>query len=561
MIRNASVFVCALALAMLVSSGPAAQEPTGNAAAIAAVAESANRFAIDLYQELDDADGNLFLSPYSIYTLLAMLSAGAGGETARQIDEVMHLAGPADEFRSAFAEAREMLLEAAEAGSNTLTIASSLWPQAPAQIDPAFRESLDAYQVDVYEADFQSDPSGARRSINDWTSHATDGRIPGLLDANPDPRTVAILANVIYFVGEWATPFQPRATHSRPFHLSGGMEVDVPMMGGEISCSYFENDAIQAVNIPYRGAGLSMLVVLPREPDGLRSVENEMTVGHFREIRERMDNDWVGTYLPRFSFDTTMQLGEALARLGMADTFDPQTAELSALDGGSGRFWIDEIVHQTSVTVDERGTEVVAATGGGCFPAGTLVMTPQGYQPIDRVQPGTIVVSFDSGSAEWLTARVTGTQVHEFTGEMTTIRTDEGTVESTGNHPFCVAAGAGLDARPRPADLPAGEPVASPAGRWVEARNLRAGDRLLSRDGHRVTITDVARRGTSCDVYNLELAGPHNYCVGGFGALVHNKGTSEAPWYSFIADHPFLFVIWDWRTGQVLFMGRVEDPR
>jgi hypothetical protein len=159
-------------------------------------------------------------------------------------------------------------------------------------------------------------------------------------------------------------------------------------------------------------------------------------------------------------------------------------------------------------------TEAAAVTVGGCFPAGTPVPTPKGLVPI----------------------------------------------EATWNHPFLVVQGAELGSRRLPMDLPAGEEVATIHGRWVEAREIREGDVLLSRSGGSSTVIGTSSRNVTGEVYFLETEEFHNHAVGREGILVHNGGKECAGPPSFVADHPFLFYIRDEPTGSILFMGRVTDP-
>jgi intein/homing endonuclease len=144
---------------------------------------------------------------------------------------------------------------------------------------------------------------------------------------------------------------------------------------------------------------------------------------------------------------------------------------------------------------------------------------------------------------------------------MITIHAGGDSFQATGNHPFYVLRGQDLDSRPVPADVPGSGTGAYEQGRWVEARDLRAGDVLMVKGGAGLLVGRVAsRRESDTDVYNLDVDGPHNYAVHAEGILVHNKGSASVPPVPFVADHPFLFLIRDFDTGNILFMGRLVQP-
>ncbi len=171
--------------------------------------------------------------------------------------------------------------------------------------------------------------------------------------------------------------------------------------------------------------------------------------------------------------------------------------------------------------------KVKITSGGGCFPAGTDVLTAEGPRAIDTVTPGTMVYAFDLKTEEWKLQSVLQRQSHPFAGDMITIQIGPISVEATGNHPFFVLHGAHLASRPVPQDLPTNESVYAGGGKWVEARDLRVGDVLITRGRQEVSITEVTNRFTITEVYNLNVDNNHNYAVDEIGILVHNKGGAE----------------------------------
>jgi hypothetical protein len=165
--------------------------------------------------------------------------------------------------------------------------------------------------------------------------------------------------------------------------------------------------------------------------------------------------------------------------------------------------------------------------GGGCFPAGTPVLTAAGSRAIETIRPGTEVYGWDLAAKRWILAEVDEIHTHDYTGEMITIEAGTNVIRATGNHPFFILDGDGLSARPEPLDVPASDRGTVGPGRWVEAGYLKTGDVLKSRIGERLVITKVLRHRENTLVYNIGIDGCHNYAVSPGGALVHNKGGQE----------------------------------
>jgi hypothetical protein len=181
----------------------------------------------------------------------------------------------------------------------------------------------------------------------------------------------------------------------------------------------------------------------------------------------------------------------------------------------------------TSTTRTAREAEPAAARGGGCFPAGTPVLTQDGMTLIDAVWPGARLPAYDPATGSWAEQTVLRAIELPYTGDIVSIGVGERTIEVTGNHPILVASGRRLNRRPLPEELPAAESLSPAAGRWVEARYLRRGDTLLSLPGPRRTIESISSRTVSTRVFHLAVSGPHTYAVESAGIVVHNGGEAE----------------------------------
>jgi serpin B len=342
--------------AVLLPALPAA-EPKAD---VAALVKGNNAFAVDLYGKLRSKDGNLFLSPYSISTALGMAHAGARGNTADQMKAVLHFPFAAEQLNPAF----RGLIEQTRAGKGyQLSVANAMWCQLNYKFLDAYLATGEKdYQAALKALDFVGATEEARQTINAWVEKQTKDKIkelikPGVLD--PDTRLV--LTNAIYFKGDWASPFNKKATREEDF-LSGSAKSKVPMMHQTKRFGYLDGGNFQALSMPYVGRELSMVVFLPRKADGLVEFEQGLTADKLAGWLAKMPLQEVVVSFPRFKMTSEFQLGDALRSLGMSDAFRPGTADFSGISGKRDLF-ISAVVHKAFVDVNEEGTEAAAATG------------------------------------------------------------------------------------------------------------------------------------------------------------------------------------------------------
>jgi serpin B len=228
---------------------------SSQASQIKVVAEANNSFAMDLYAGLRSQHGNLFFSPYSISSCLAMAYAGARGDTEKQMAAVLHLNLKQEQVHAGFGELQRRLNDAKRQSGIELSVANGLWAQQGHKFLPEFLNvATRQYQAELRQADFKTQADAATMEINSWVSKQTRDRIknilpPGALDLN----TRLVLANAIYFKGSWAKAFVKGCTTPEPFYLSFTDKVDVPTMSHEDDVRYAENDSFQAVELPYKG--------------------------------------------------------------------------------------------------------------------------------------------------------------------------------------------------------------------------------------------------------------------------------------------------------------------
>lgn len=341
-----------------------------------------NGFAVDLYRRLlaDRADENLFASPISASVALGMTYAGARGETRGQMRSTLRYT--VDDLHETMGELQRRLDERGASSSDPdgeigeddehegrpfqLSIANSVWGQQGYPFAESYQTTLaQQYGAELTEANFRADPSGERERINGWVADETEGTIEELLPRGSiDDLTRLVLVNAIYFLANWEQPFPEDRTKQATFTALDGTDHEVPLMGLEREWPYVEREGARAVELPYVGGDAAMLVVLP--PEGsFEAYEQEFDGNRLAELVDGLEMQEGTVRLPRFEFDTSVQLSDPLAELGMPDAFEQERADFTGMaESGEGEgLYLTEAYHDAAVAVDEDGTEAAAATG------------------------------------------------------------------------------------------------------------------------------------------------------------------------------------------------------
>jgi serpin B len=358
-----------------------AQQTSKQTAEVEAVVKGNNAFALDLYRQLRNPSGNLFVSPYSLSTALAMTYAGARGQTATEMSKVLHFTLGQEDLHPAFAALRTQLEVQKQQGEGVqLKIANRLWGQQGYNFLQPFNQlTQDYYGAALEEVDFSGDTEKARRTINQWVAQQTQEKIKDLIPpAILNSLTRIVLTNAIYFKGSWLKPFNPTATKNKPFTVAPGQQVDVPMMSQSASVGYAEFGELQVLELLYVGEKISMVILLPKKIDGLTQLEQQLTPENIQNWLSSINYSQCPTsiQLPKFKVDAKFELKSVLSKMGMVSAFDEGTADFSGMNGSKDLF-LREAIHQTLVNVDELGTEAAGATavigelrcGGGNFSA------------------------------------------------------------------------------------------------------------------------------------------------------------------------------------------------
>jgi serine protease inhibitor len=328
-----------------------------------AVVQGNNEFALDLYRNLKGAEGNLFLSPYSISTALAMTYAGARGDTEAQMGQTLHFTIDGERLHAAFASLQAELDAAQEGGQVLLRVANTLWPQDGYPFLETFLAlTRQYYGVSVTPVNYVTDTEGARQRINTWAEEKTEHKIkdligPGILNS----LTRLVLTNAIYFKGNWASQFDETLTEDAAFWVTPSEAVEVPMMTQKREFKYAQHNSIQILELPYVGDDLSMIVLLPTQVGGLAELEEALTPETLEKWTSHVREQEVIVFLPRFKMKSSFRLDATLMSMGMRDAFNGR-ADFSGMDGGKGGLYIAAVIHKAFVDVNEEGTEAAAAT-------------------------------------------------------------------------------------------------------------------------------------------------------------------------------------------------------
>ena len=329
---------------------------------IDSVISSINRFGLDVFLTLEQENegANIFISPYSLYTALSMTYEGARGRTAEEMFEVMHLVENESLRRSSFASIQNGI---SGEGDHNLSTANSIWPQYNKPFKEDFINIIKRFYLgEVNKVDFYNEYEKARILINEWVENETNGKIKDLIPRGViDPATVMVLTNAIYFRSEWARTFDENLTKDLDFHPEDGRIVSVPMMisrGEESIYNYTEKDGVQVLELPYSGVDLSMLVLLPKDGD-LDSLINGLSWEMIQGMREDLEEMEVEVTFPKFRLSNKYFMRETLIDMGMKTAFDPSADFTGMLPEP---IWIDQVIHQGFIEVDEEGTEAAAAT-------------------------------------------------------------------------------------------------------------------------------------------------------------------------------------------------------
>lgn len=334
--------------------------PAPDSPAVAELVAGHTAYALDLYSVLFDADENLMISPHSLSVALGMTYAGARGETEAQMAEALHFTLPQSDLHPAFNGLDAALATASNDDEVTLRIANAVWGQRGEAYEAPFLDTLAAhYGAGMQTVDFARSEQ-ARGAINDWVNQRTEGRIEELLPPGAITGEVSlVLANAVYLNAAWLHPFPAINTREGAFIPPHGDEIRVPMMTRIAPYGYAQGEGARAVELPYVGEQLSMVILLPDE-GRFEAFARDLDPAALNALLNAIEPMQVQLTMPRFAFDAATEMKKPLMTLGMVDPFG-RVADFSGMDG-TRELYIDQVYHQAAIAVDEGGTEAAAGS-------------------------------------------------------------------------------------------------------------------------------------------------------------------------------------------------------
>lgn len=342
-----------------------------------------NAFTLKLYGEAARTPGNMMLSGTSLRVALAAALLGARGDTAAEMASVLDL--PRDPAAVADAIRNERAgwdgAKSKEFGAD-LVVATDLWSEKAATLEPTFLELADkAFGAKTEPMDFSHSADAARKTINAKIASLTANKITDLLaPGSVDARTRMVVTNAVYFRGRWVDAFAKDATKNEPFHLDAKKTSNVPMMHATAAHRFAELPNANVVEMEYAGTSVRMLVLVPREPTTLASLEGDL--GKTLDgLSEKLSRQRVAITMPRFTFKWGGSMNARLSALGMKTAFGSK-ADFSGVSKQEP-LQLSEVTARTWVSVDEIGTEAAAASAA-VMRATSMVTGPAAELKADR---------------------------------------------------------------------------------------------------------------------------------------------------------------------------------
>ena len=387
--KSALAMTAMLASAVAIGSPARAGQPQATATPGANLSSGVNDFGFRLLRTLAGGTGeNVIVSPLSVWLALAMTANGAAGDTRTAIAKTIGVES-ASLDEPAFNRAGHELLAALRKTDPAVTmeIANALWTQSGFPINPDFlNTSRQFYDAASEGLDFEGKPDQAVAAVNAWVNKNTHGRIPTII-SRVDRKTRLILTDAVYFKGIWSSPFNPKATKPRTFHIGADSSGQAPavqaqMMSKTGEFPYSENQSFQAIRMAYGNGRFAMYVFLPREMTGLPDFVGMLDPQHWREWTGALVSRKGTIVMPKFESSYGKRLNDALEAMGMAIAFNPAEADFSRIHQPPPRLSINDVEHKTWVKVDEQGTEAAAATSVGMAMAMIATNRPRPFEMV-----------------------------------------------------------------------------------------------------------------------------------------------------------------------------------
>ena len=343
-----------------------ASSPFEDPERVSRLSEANTSFALDVYRCLRDGhSNNLFFSPASMSTALAMTFLGARKNTSKEMCQVLKFTNmDPEEAHGGFADLLRVL-NSADA-PYVLKMANKLFARQNYKFLESFlADTRKFYMAEAELADFAGDSEGSRQKINKWVEDQTAQKIKDLMpEGSINGLTAMVLVNAIYFKGDWENKFEQSRTKRAPFFISADVskEVDMMFISEDFKAGFDKELGCKVLELPYVKKDLSMFVVLPKKPEGLHELEDKLSTDVLHRLTTKMRKIKVHCCLPRFKLEYSCSLNDTLVSLGMNDLFTGGQCDLSGMDG-TKELYVSAAVHKAFIEVNEEGSEAAAATG------------------------------------------------------------------------------------------------------------------------------------------------------------------------------------------------------
>jgi len=316
--------------------------------------------SIDKIARQVNPDGNLLVSPLSLSMVVAMAWTGARGRTGHQIREAFNFPGPCDKT---LPRVGHLIKKVKDRSRKTLKIINQLVIDEKFPVKKSFRDALlKRFSAETISIDFSS--ANASQQINRRIEEFTNNKIVDLIPKESLSEVAQLLlVNAVHFQNEWKYEFDVSKTKLHAFHTPTG-QVEVPMMHmqSRFNMAYLDDIACQVLELPYVGSNVSMLIVLPDHHNGLKAVEEKWAAnsGILKELEQQMYEVPVQVALPKFQMNGVIEAKKVLIALNITHLFDSEHADLSGIS--ELILYVSDVFHKTFIDVNEKGTEVAAAT-------------------------------------------------------------------------------------------------------------------------------------------------------------------------------------------------------
>ncbi|XP_061179388.1 leukocyte elastase inhibitor-like [Saccostrea echinata] len=329
---------------------------------VSAAFSRANRgFMLSLLKHFP-SESNIFYSPFSISTALAMVHMGAKADTRKEMSRVLHFEEMDKTFHAAFGSYLDYLSK--DTGDCTLKTANRIYQSMRFKPEESFLQNCNKhFKASVESVDF-SKSAVTSKKINSWVSQQTENKIQDLIPASAlNERTFMVLVNAIYFKGNWNSKFESKHTQIMEFQNNKEkFMTDMMYQTDDFRFCQMWDLRLSALELPYEGKTLSLLILLPTAVDGIESLEKSLTESVLKTVVSNMSVREVNVYLPKFKMKSNFELKSNLSAMGMPSAFDMDKADFTGMDKDKN-VYINAVFHNAFVEVNEEGTEAAASTG------------------------------------------------------------------------------------------------------------------------------------------------------------------------------------------------------